>query len=189
MEQEQTVTALLDANVLYPAPVRDLLLYMADEGLYAPKWTEMIQSEWIGNLLSNRPELSLQNLNATKRAMNLAFPDADVKGFRSLIEKIELPDAGDRHILAAAIHGKADFLVTANIKHFPQKYLASFSIQVVHPDNFVTQLFHQNKDIVLQAFVKQVANLKHPPMTKEDVLNSLNKCGLKKIAGLLRAFF
>ncbi|MDR2206986.1 MAG: PIN domain-containing protein [Flavobacteriaceae bacterium] len=187
MKKEPTITALLDANTLYPAPVRDLLLHLADVGLFFPKWTEQIHDEWMRNLLLNRPELQLKNLNAAKRAMNSAFPDADVKNFHSLIEKIQLPDADDRHILAAAIHAKADFIITANLKHFPQKYMATFFIQAFHPDNFVAQLFHQNSDVVLRAFNKQVANLKHPPMTREEVLHGLEKCGLKKTVGLLRS--
>ncbi|MBX2920911.1 MAG: hypothetical protein KF746_01865 [Chitinophagaceae bacterium] len=70
----QPITALLDANTLYPAPVRDILLHLADIGLFAPKWTEQIHDEWIQNLLTNRPDLNLKNLNATRQAMNLAFP-------------------------------------------------------------------------------------------------------------------
>jgi predicted nucleic acid-binding protein len=185
MKQEQIAIALLDANVLYSAPVRDLLLHLADVELFIPKWTELIQDEWIRSLLSNRPELELKSLNAAKRAMNIAFPDANVKDFQLLIEKIQLPDADDRHILAAAIHAKAHFIVTANMKHFPQKYLNNFSIQAIHPDDFVTQIFHQNRAVTIQGFNNQVAHLKHPPMTKENVLNSLDKCGLKKIVGLL----
>lgn len=187
MAEMQTITALLDANTLYPAPVRDLLLHLADLGLFASKWTELIHDEWIRNLLSNRPELKLKNLHATKQAMNLAFPDANVKGFHSLIAKLALPDADDKHVLAAAIHGKANCIVTFNIKHFPQKHLTPFSIQGIHPDDFIVQLIHQNKETVLEAFNNQVANLKSPPMTKEEVLNSLKKCGLKKSVSMFPA--
>lgn len=110
--KKRSLSALLDANVLYPAPIRDLLLHLADAGLYLPKWTELIHDEWIQNLLINRPELQLHNLTITKRAMNLAFPDADVKGFHKHIKKLQLPDVDDRHVLAAAIQAKVDFLVT-----------------------------------------------------------------------------
>jgi hypothetical protein len=81
MEKQSKSVALLDANVLYSAPIRDLLPNLADAGLYLPKWTELIHDEWIQNLLSNRPELKLHSLNAAKNAMNAAFPDADIKDF------------------------------------------------------------------------------------------------------------
>lgn len=187
--KKRSLSALLDANVLYPAPIRDLLLHLADAGLYLPKWTELIHDEWIQNLLINRPELQLHNLTITKRAMNLAFPDADVKGFHKHIKKLQLPDVDDRHVLAAAIQAKVDFLVTFNIKDFPQKYLASFSVQVIHPDDFILKLIHKNKETALKAFNNQVANLKHPPMTKDEVLNSLRKCGLKKAVLSLQKIF
>jgi predicted nucleic acid-binding protein len=183
--EKESITALLDANVLYPAPIRDLLLHLANVHLFSPKWTELIHDEWIQNLLFNRPELKLHSLNAAKRAMNLAFPDADVKGFFIHIEKLQLPDINDRHILAAAIHAKVDFLVTFNIKDFPQRYLSSFSVRIIHPDDFILELIHLDKEAALKAFDNQVSNLKHPPMTKDEVLNSLRKCGLKKSVNLL----
>ncbi len=60
----QPITALLDANTLYPDPVRDILLHLADVRLFTPKWTEQIHDEWIRSLLSNRPALKLKNLSA-----------------------------------------------------------------------------------------------------------------------------
>jgi predicted nucleic acid-binding protein len=183
--EKQTITALLDANVLYPAPVRDLLLHLADTGLYCPKWTDKIHDEWMQNLLLNRRDLKLSSLKAAKKAMNLAFPDADTKGFLHQIEKLQLPDNDDRHVLAAAIHAKADLIITFNVKDFPEKYLASFTIKSIHPDDFIVKLIHQDKEAAWKAFNNQVANLKHPPMTKEEVLNSLKKCGLRESVNLL----
>src|SRR5690606_37605903 len=124
---------------------RDLLLYMASEDLYLPKWTELIHEEWIKNLLLNRPELTPKSLNAAKQAMNLAFPDATVKNFYSLTEKLRLPDADDRHVLAAAIRAKANLIVTFNVKDFPQKHLAQFSVHAIHPDDFILKLARHNK--------------------------------------------
>lgn len=96
-------TVLLDACVLYPAPIRDILLNLADLGIYSPKWSEIIQEEWIRNLLENRPDLSKLKLRRTVQVMNAAFPDAQVHSFEELIDLLELPDLGDRHVLAAAI--------------------------------------------------------------------------------------
>lgn len=66
--------ALLDACVLYSAPLRDLLMWLAIEGVYLPKWSEMIHQEWIKNLLEVRPDLSPERLNRTRQLMNCS-PD------------------------------------------------------------------------------------------------------------------
>jgi hypothetical protein len=73
MIPDSKTVALLDACVLYPAPVRDLLLSVADEGLFNPVWSQTIQDEWINNLLQNRQDLKRENLIETTRAMNNAF--------------------------------------------------------------------------------------------------------------------
>ncbi|GAC1604294.1 MAG: hypothetical protein NVS3B25_33440 [Hymenobacter sp.] len=112
--------AVLDACVLYPAPIRDLLLHLATLGLYTPKWTEIIHDEWTRNLLKNRQDLTAEQLQKTKAAMCGAFPDADVLHFEALIEALELPDLDDRHLLAAAIRCQADIIVTSNLKDFPR---------------------------------------------------------------------
>ena len=112
---------VLDACVLYPAPIRDLLLNLADLEIYSPKWTEIIQDEWIRNLLENRPDLTKSKLARTVKAMNTAFPDAEVHSFEELIEFLELPDENDRHVLAAGITCKADAIITFNIKDFSKE--------------------------------------------------------------------
>lgn len=75
-------SVVLDACVLYPAPIRDLLLSLAAVGLFEAKWSEIIQEEWSRNLLKNRSDLKKEQLNETIKAMNTAFPDAKVGFFR-----------------------------------------------------------------------------------------------------------
>lgn len=182
-----TSIAVLDACVLYPAPIRDLLLNLAEVELYQPKWTYIIQEEWVRNLLSNRTDLTQKQLAKTVAAMNLAFPDADVKRFEPLINTLTLPDAKDRHVLAAAIKIKADVIVTVNLKDFPTDYLAQFNVESQHPDEFILNLINLNPEKAQQAFNNQVAALKKPPMSREQVLESLEKCRLMKTVELLKA--
>jgi predicted nucleic acid-binding protein len=179
-------TALLDANVLYPAPVRDYLLHLANLNLYKPKWSSTIQEEWIRNLLKNRPDLSKEALERTKTAMDSAFPDANVDKYEDLISAIKLPDDDDRHVVAAAIRGKADVIVTFNIKDFPVTAMSIYDIEVQSPDEFISNLINLDKKKCLKALENQVKSLKYPPKAREEVLERLTSCGLIKSVDLLK---
>lgn len=93
---------ILDACVLYPAPLRDFLLYLAQQKLYKPRWSDPINDEWIRNVLKNRPDLSVSSFNRLRLMMNDAFPQANVSDFEHLLNTLHLPDGDDIHVLAAA---------------------------------------------------------------------------------------
>jgi predicted nucleic acid-binding protein len=181
--------AVLDACVLYPAPIRDLLLHLASAGLYSPKWTALIHSEWIRNLLRNRSDLTAAQLQRTKEAMDGAFPAAEVTHFEPLLVTLDLPDPDDRHVLAAAIHCQADLIVTANLKDFPVTALLPYDVIAQHPDAFVANLLDLYPQQGLLAYRGQVAALKNPPKTPSQVLDNLRKVGMSisadKLAALL----
>lgn len=164
---------VLDACVLYPAPIRDLLLHLAAEDLYSPKWSKRIHEEWIRNLLANRPDLKKTNLNRTQKLMDNAFPEAVVKNFSELEKKLSLPDPDDNHVLAVAIKSRATKIITFNLKDFPAKQLTPHHIKAVHPDSFIINLIQSDQEKVQRAFLNQVANLKNPPMTEKEVLDVL----------------
>jgi predicted nucleic acid-binding protein len=170
----------LDACVLFPAPIRDLLLHLASVDLYQPKWSDLIQEEWSRNLLKKRPDLNATQLKRTIKEMNRAFPDANVTDFESKIEGLTLPDPGDLHVLAMAIHSQARMIVTFNLKDFPKKQLREFHIEPRHPDNFILDLIDISPEKVLLAFKNQVNFLRNPPKTDGQVLEILEKCGLTK---------
>ncbi|WP_324680315.1 PIN domain-containing protein [Hymenobacter sp. GOD-10R] len=181
--------AVLDACVLYPAPLRDLLLNAADFRLYAPKWTARIQDEWTRNLVMNRPELTAEQLQRTAAAMQAAFPEAEVPVYEPLIDSLQLPDPDDRHVLAAAIRAQAEIIVTANLKDFPADVLREYGVEAQHPDAFMTTLLDEQPARVLQAFRQQVSFLRNPPKTAEQVLDTLRRVGLtitvRKLTALL----
>lgn len=172
-------SVVLDANVLYPAPVRDLLLNLADLEIFSPKWSEIIHEEWIRNLLINRKDLSKPKLMRTVKIMNSVFPDAEVHDFEELIDDLELPDVNDRHVLAAAIHSKSDAIITFNTKDFPLKYLEQFNIEVYTPDKFILLLHKLSPEMVQKAFINQLQSLKNPPKTKEELIETLLNCNIK----------
>lgn len=104
--------AVYDACVLYPFHLRNILIQCAFDGLVEARWTDDIHDEWIRNLAANTPGLSIERLEATRDRMNAALPEAAVADHRPLIADLTLPDPDDRHVLAAAIAGKASVIVT-----------------------------------------------------------------------------
>jgi hypothetical protein len=186
MIYSSSFAALLDANVLYPAPLRDFLLRLAGADFYQPKWTDQMQEEWIRNLLINRTDLTRENLERTKAAMNAAFPDANVTGYEAIIDSLVVPDPDDRHVVAAAIKSQADVLVTLNLKDFPVDVLASYELEVQHPDDFIAHMIGLDRPKVLAVIHHLVTILKRPPKTFEDILQTLEEQGLTKSVALLK---
>src|SRR6185312_9454958 len=95
--------AVYDACVLYPAPLRDLLMHLALSGLFRARWTARIHEEWVRALLENRPDLKREQLEWTRDQMDASVPDCLVSGYEHIEPGLDLPDPGDRHVLAAAI--------------------------------------------------------------------------------------
>jgi PIN domain len=134
-------TAVYDACVLYPAPLRDFLMWLGLSGRFRARWSAQIHDEWKRNLLVNRPDLTATQLDRTSGLMDLAIPDALVTGHEVLVEGLSLPDPDDRHVLAAAIRCHASVIVTFNERDFPADVLESFGLEAQHPDLFVENLF------------------------------------------------
>ncbi|MCA9437995.1 MAG: PIN domain-containing protein [Candidatus Omnitrophica bacterium] len=179
---------LFDACVLYPAPVRDFLLQLSVTGLFRARWTKDIHNEWIGSLLESRPDLNLKQLERTRDLMNLAVPDSLVTGYESHIPSLDLPDPDDRHVLAAAIEGNAETIVTFNLKDFPPASLHPFGLSAVHPDSFVLSFFNQSP-ISVSDSAKMVRNrLKNPAMSLDDYFERLSGSGFVETVTELRAF-
>lgn len=166
-----------DACVLYPAPLRDFLMWAATSELFAAKWTEQIHSEWSSNLLKRRPELQ-GHLPRTIELMNNAVPDCLVENYEGLIPGLSLPDPDDRHVLAAAIKSGAQLIITFNLRDFPQTALEPYGIEAVHPDNFLVQQFDLHEAKLLQAAKKHRASLTKPPQSVEAYLETLASNGL-----------
>jgi hypothetical protein len=119
--------------------------------------------------------------------MDKAFPGAIVSSYESLIADIILPDKGDRHVLAAAIKGEAKIVITNNLKHFPNKYLKTYHIEAQTPDKFIKHLITLDKTRVVEAFRSQVSRLKNPPLSDNQVLAALRKCGLTDAADIIKS--
>jgi hypothetical protein len=175
--------AVLDACVLYPAPLRDLLLSLAGEGLYRPKWSAEIQEEWLRNLLVNRPDLTEAQLSATVQAMNRAFPDAVRWRIINRIDPghMRCPTLTTDTWWLRPSAPRQDVIVTYNLKDFPDSVTKEFDVKVQHPDIFISNVFDLNPDKASDAFRKQVKRLRNPPRTFAEVLDTLRKAELKLV--------
>jgi predicted nucleic acid-binding protein len=168
-------TVIYDACVLYPAPLRDLLMYLALTGVYRARWSGQIHDEWTRNVLKNRPDLAPDQVDRTVEAMNRAVPDCLVKDYEPLVQGLDLPDEDDRHVLAAAIKCGASVIVTYNLKDFPDKALKCFEIEALHPDVFLSDIWDLDQAAVLEAVQRQRAALKNPKYTARELLDTLLK--------------
>ena len=185
---DHPVTAVYDANILYPAPLRDLFIRLAQTGLVRARWTEAIHDEWVRNVLKDNPALSPDRLVRTRTLMNEAVRGCLVTGYEDLIESLSLPDPDDRHVLAAAIRSVAEVIVTFNLKDFPAGTLESYHVEAMHPDDFLLALLDAAPGLVCAAVKRQREGLRNPPKTAEELLATLEGQGLTQAVARLRPF-
>jgi predicted nucleic acid-binding protein len=178
-----------DACVLYPAPLRDLLIRLAESDLVRARWTDEILDECFRNILANRTDLKREALTRTRAFMNAAIPDVLVTGYEELVPGLSLPDPNDRHVLAAAIRAGAQVIVTANLDDFPAEALRKYAIEAQHPDEFVGHLVDLAPGVVLSVVSEQAADLKNPPRTVAELLDTLQANGLVQTVARLREMF
>jgi predicted nucleic acid-binding protein len=179
-------TAFYDAHVLYLSAVCGLLITLTVTGLFRVKWSRAVQEEWISNLLKNRPDLTRGQWERTRQLMDQHASDALVTGYEDLISGLSLPDPNDRHVLAAAIRGRADVIVTMNRKDFPPEVLAPCGLEAQHPDEFVLPLLDLAPGLVVSAAQRHRQSLRKPPKTVEEYLETLARQGLPRTVSVLR---
>jgi len=172
-------TAILDANVLYPAAQRDLLIRLAQIRVYQGRWSEEILDEMTRAIVRNQPGLA-GRLERTCELMCNAVPDCLVTGYETLIDALTLPDPDDRHVLAAAIRCGAQVIVTHNLKDFPTDTLDEFGIEAQTPDEFLVNLVDLRPAVVTAVLHQQAAALKNPPQSLADLLATLDNSGLHR---------
>jgi predicted nucleic acid-binding protein len=181
-------TVLYDACVLYPAPLRDLLLHLALTDLFHAKWSDAIHEEWMRNILANRPDLTRAQLNRTRELMNTHIRDCLVTGYEKIMPTLSLPDPNDNHVLAAAITASASVIVTYNLKDFPAKIINKYEIEAQHPDEFIANLLDEAPGAVCNAIRTLRTNLKKPTVDTEKYLNILERQSLPQTVNKLREF-
>ena len=171
-----SLLAVLDTSVLFPAQVRNLLLWLAAGGLYEPLWSEAILEELERNLREDT-SMSEEQIAHLLEEMERAFPDAVGRRFEGAADGLTLPDEDDRHVVALAVEYEADMLVTVNTKHFPQAVLRPLGIDRVTPDAFVRRLYRRDRDSVLRAVEEHRLSLVRAPLRRRAYVASLRERG------------
>ena len=181
-------TALLDANVLYPAGIRDILIQPAVYDLYRPKWSADIFHEWMRIDRRIRENHSPNQVRLTQRDLDSFFFDAQIVGYESLIDNLNLPDKDDRHVLAAAIIGDCDVIITHNIRDFPADLLEAFGTEAHSPDEFLVMLIETHPQEILESVRAVRKKLKNPAYSVDKYLDMRLKDGLVETVSFLRQY-
>ena len=178
-------TCVLDTNVIFPIEIRDLLFWFASYDLFTPKWSKHIFDEWQN--VMERKGVAKSEIEKRINMAQLAFPDALVDNYESLIGSLELPDEKDRHVMAAAIKTNANIIVTNNLKDFPLDYLTKFGLNAKSADDFITDTIDLNPELAVEAFRALVMNRTNPNFDEFEILDRFRNNGLKDSANYIHS--
>lgn len=178
--------AVLDACVLVPVALCDTLLRLAEYELYRPVWTSQILHETRRAIVEVHPDLDPSRVDARLQAMNQAFEDACVTQWDRLIDDITLPDPDDRHVVAAAIRGRAELIVTANLRDFPSNVLDPLGLHALSADDFLLDQLDLHPPTTIHLLHEQAADQLRPPTTIHQILDALAAAGTPRFAAEVR---
>lgn len=176
--------ALLDANVIYPTVMREMLLGAARAGLYQPLWSDRILAEWAHAAAKLGPagQAIAEGEIALCRA---GFPEASSPSDPDLESQLWLPDPADTHVLAAAIKGGADLIITMNAKDFPQRVLAEHGLARQDADAFLMTFWSSQPESMRQIAERVQAEAERLSGTAQPLRPLLKKARLPRLGKAL----
>lgn len=171
-----------DTCALFGGTLNDTFLRLAELGTYRILWSDDVLTELERNLATR-----VGPVGAARRvsAMRVAFPDAEVTDYEELVGAMTC-DPKDRHVLAAAVRGQAEVLVTFNTKDFPKPSLEPHALTVVHPDDFLLDQLDLHPARVGAALAGQVLDANRPPLTMSRLLGILGRSDVPRFAAEAR---
>lgn len=178
------VLVLLDACVLLPYQLCDLVLRPAEADMYRPLWSADILDEVERNLVDSFGKTPHQAHRRVQQ-MQTAFPDAAVEDYADLIA-VMTTHPKDRHVAAAAVRGCAAVIVTANLKDFPPPALDRYGIDVLHPDRFLQDQLDLDPQRTLTCLLEQRTAYTKPHLTTTEFYRTL-RVTVPKFAQLAEA--
>ena len=174
----------LDTCVLYSASLNDVLLRIAERDCFAPHWSEGVLTELCGALVENAG-LSEESAGRRIGDMKRSFPSACVDDYEELVDSMTCHDK-DRHVLAAAVKGRCEVLVTFNVSDFPRNSLEPYGIELVTPDTFLLDQLDLHPQRVLEALDGRVREASRPPLTHDGLTAALARSGVPDFAEAAR---
>ena len=181
------LSAVLDANILYWATVRDVFLEIALVGLYRPLWSDKILHE-VRNSLVRTNRKSPASADLLVKSITTAFPSGSINNYEHLLRAQICRDPGDDHVLAAARSASADALVTFNMGDFPNDMFRKFGIELKHPDNFLLDQLDLDPLLVIQALGGLLGYYQLPPQNAADLNSNLSRSQLPNFSLALGNF-
>lgn len=160
-------------------------MHLALRDLFRAKWTHHIHKEWM-SAVSKRYDIPVEKLTRTRELMDQHIRDCKVHGYDVHIDELELPDPGDRHVLAAAIVSEAEYIVTFNTKHFPEEITKPYGVVAIHPDEFLDHLMAGSPETVLYSVRILRQNMTQKPKTPSELLETFSGCELPKFTDTLK---
>jgi predicted nucleic acid-binding protein len=146
--------ALLDANVLHPISLCDVLLRLAEKGLFQPRWSDEILNETLESIVRQHAHVARQSIGERIEDMRHAFPDAMVHGYQTLRDALDAEMKDDAHVLAAAVVGKADLIVTNNLRDFAPVLLRRYDLDAQSADTFLVNQWWLDPTTVTQVLAE-----------------------------------
>ncbi|AXQ93329.1 PIN domain-containing protein [Cereibacter azotoformans] len=177
---------VLDACVLFPTVLREILLGCAARGLFVPLWSERILEEWARATRRLGPLAEMQ-ARSEVAAVRAAFPAATVPPQPGLESRLHLPDEGDIHVLAVAIGGHADAILTFNAADFPRGTLAAEGLARRDPDGFLWELWSFHPEAVAEAVEETRARAEAISCAPVALKGLLKRARLPRLAKALQA--
>lgn len=165
-----------------PIALADTLLRPAEADLYRPVWSERVLDEMVDAVESVHPNLAPGAARRMADVIRSSFEDASVAGWRDLASGLTLPDPDDRHVVAAALRGRADIIVTSNLRDFPVEVLEPMGLEVQHPDEFLLNQLDLEPDLSIATLHRQAAAARRPVIMTRVLLDHLGRCGVPGFA-------
>jgi hypothetical protein len=162
------------------------MLRMAEKGAFWPLWSDKVIDEARQALERIHPAVDPNRFRSRFKSMNEAFDDALVSGWEPIAAGIDLPDPDDAHVVAAAVLGRADVIVTENARDFPVDILRPLGLEAVRLDAFLLDQFDLAPGAACRVVEEQAAAMKHPPVGTDLLLDRLARSGVPLFAQRVR---
>jgi hypothetical protein len=177
---------IFDACILYPFRLRNIVVQIAVDRVIDTHWTDEIHDEWIRNLSDNTPAIPIERLQRIRLRMNDALPHAMVTEYQEHCQAINLPDPGDRHVVAAGIAAGASVALTWNLRDFPAMELKRHGLQRQSPDRFLADLYDMVPGLMVASLARARHNLSKTLVSVSGFIDILRNQKLRRLATKVR---